>query len=77
VLLVAQEDDLVPEQRGAPGGKYGADARERVPASAAGPGGPEWGGPEWGRAGQAPLAGSSTNTGICREVFSWYSAYGG
>ena len=29
------------------------------------------------RAGQAPLAGSSTNTGICREVRSWYSAYGG
>jgi hypothetical protein len=27
--------------------------------------------------GQAPLAGSSTNTGICREVLSWYSAYGG
>jgi hypothetical protein len=26
------------------------------------------------RAGQARPAGSSTNTGISREVFSWYSA---
>ena len=24
-----------------------------------------------------PSRGSSTNTGICRVVFSWYSAYGG
>jgi hypothetical protein len=26
---------------------------------------------------QARLSGSSTNTGISREVFSWYPAYGG
>lgn len=26
---------------------------------------------------QSPSTGSSTNTGITRSVFSWYSAYGG
>ena len=38
--------------------------------------GPEPGGTT-GEAGQPPSAGSSTKTGIVREVRSWYSAYGG
>lgn len=34
-------------------------------------------GPESASGTQLPSAGSRTNTGICRSVFSWYSAYGG
>ena len=53
-------------------GSQGTAARPAVRQPVRGPGLAGRQGP-----GQAPSAGSSTKTGIVREVRSWYSAYGG